>query len=295
VIAIEEWRARGRLIPTRDGRVWATEAGKARAGAPPVLVLHGFPTSSWDFANVAARIAGGRKIVLFDFLGYGLSEKPVEHGYSLFEQADAAIAVAHAFEIERAHVWGHDMGTSVLTELLARRERGLLPFRIESAALMNGSVFIEMASLTLGQQLLRSPLGAAFALLSTRATFKAQMRRIFGRKAVESELDVMWELVAREDGVRRLPALIQYVAERSRFARRWTGALERLDLPALVAWGRRDPVAVFAIAERLARTIPRARLESYADLGHYPQGEDPERVAASLALFWDSCSSDPVD
>ncbi len=289
---IEDWRARGRTIETRDGRVWAMEAGSG--AGPTVLVLHGFPTSSWDFAEALPFVSGERRVVLFDFLGYGWSDKPPEHAYSLFEQADVAIAVARAFGVERAHVWAHDMGTSVLTELLARRERGLLPLSIESVALMNGSVFIEMSHLTVGQRLLRTPLGPAFAALNNKRTFQAQMRRVFARKPTSAELDGMWALLAREDGARRLPQLIRYVDERWRFARRWNGALERLDVPALVAWGKRDPVAVFAIGERLAKTIPGAELVAFEELGHYPQVEDPARVAGAVKAFWGRLGAGPA-
>jgi len=282
---IEEWRARGRVIDTPEGGVWATEVG---SGEPAVLVLHGFPTSSWDFSGVLPHLEKHRRLVLFDFLGYGLSAKPVYHAYSLFEQAEVATAVARAFGVERAHLWAHDMGTSVATELLARRERGLLPFAIESLVMMNGSVFIEMAHLTLGQRVLKTRLGPLFAAMNSEWTFKKQMRRVFARPPSEAELDGMWALVALEDGARRLPQLIRYVEERWRFAARWNGALERFDRPALVAWGRQDPVAVFPIAERLARTIPGARLTTFDDLGHYPQVEAPREVAAVVDAFWQS-------
>jgi pimeloyl-ACP methyl ester carboxylesterase len=285
---IEEWRAQGRIVQTPDGGVWARELG---SGGPPVLVLHGFPTSSWDFRSTVTHLAKRRRFVLFDFLGYGLSDKPTQHAYSLFEQAEVAMAVARAFGVERAHVWAHDMGTSVATELLARRERGLLPFGIESLVMMNGSVFIEMAHLTLGQKVLKTKLGPLFAAMNSRWTFKRQMRRVFARPPTDEELDGMWQLLAREDGARRLPQLIRYVEERWRFAGRWNGALERLDRPALVSWGRKDPVAVFAIAERLARTIPGAELISFDDLGHYPQVEDPRQVAAAVEPFWEGQNS----
>jgi pimeloyl-ACP methyl ester carboxylesterase len=195
--------------------------------------------------------------------------------------------------LKRAHVWAHDRGTSVATELLARRERGLLPFEVESLVLMNGSVFIEMAHLTFGQKLLRSPLGPLFARRSTAWTFKKQMRRVFRRPPDDEELEGMWRLVARDDGLRRLPQLIRYVGERYRFAERWHGALRRFDRPALVAWGRHDPVAVFAIAERLARMIPLARLVSFDDLGHYPQVEDPKRVGETVGEFWSGLAQRP--
>jgi pimeloyl-ACP methyl ester carboxylesterase len=285
MIPTHAWRERGRYVDTPDGRVWAMEAGN---GGTPVLVLHGFPTSSWDFAEAIEIVSRTRRVVAFDFLGFGFSAKPPELGYSLFEQADVAELVARAFGIERAHVWAHDMGTSVATELCARRERGLLPFGLASLTLMNGSVHIEMASLTVGQRILKTPLGPLFAKLSTRRSFGLQIRRVFAKPPSEEEVDAMWDLLAREDGAARLPQIIRYTEERHRFRRRWVGALERLDVPALVAWGRRDPVAVMPIAEQLAREIPGAKTETWDDLAHYPQVEDAARVVATVSRFWDA-------
>ena len=290
MISIDSWRERGRFIETPDGRIFTIDF--AGASAPvPVLVLHGFPTSSWDFAAAIEKLSARRRVVAFDFIGMGLSDKPLSHGYSLFEQADIAIHVARELGLTRVHLWAHDMGTSVATELLARRERGLLPIELASFVLMNGSVHIELAHLTIGQKVLKSPLGPLFAKLNSRATFKAQMRRIFARPPADEELDGMWELVARDDGAARLASIIRYTEERARFRRRWIGALERCDLPALIAWGRRDPVAVMAIAEKLAGEIAGAKLEVWDDLGHYPQLEDPTRVAETVARFFDACGS----
>lgn len=279
------WRSRGRTVDLRDGRIFAVEL--AGSTGVPVLVLHGFPTSSWDFAEAAAALAArGRRVVLFDFLGFGFSDKPHDAGYSLFEQADIATGVARAFGIGRAHLWAHDMGTSVATELLARRERGLLPFEVASVVLMNGSVHIDMAHPTVGQRILKSPAGPAFARVARKAIFVAQMRRIFAQPPSAEVLDGMWSLLARDDGPLRLPSIIRYMEERVRFRRRWIGALERIDLPVLVAWGAKDPVARMAIGERLARETPGADLVSWDDLGHYPQVEQPERVAEAVAEFF---------
>lgn len=281
---VDAFRARGRFVPTPDGRVFAFEAGP-KDDPCPVLVLHGFPTSSWDFEATIDRLASGRRVVAFDFLGYGLSDKPRRHGYSLFEQADLVALVAREFGVRRAHVLAHDMGTSVATEMVARDLRGLLSFDLASFVLMNGSVHLELAHLTPGQKALRSPLGPAFAALTTRVTFQAQLRRVFARPPSKDELDTMWALFSRDDGAARLPAIIRYLDERERFASRWIGALERTRRPALVAWGARDPVAVLAIADRLFAEIPGARRVTWDDLGHYPQREDPERVAAAVERF----------
>jgi pimeloyl-ACP methyl ester carboxylesterase len=95
----------------------------------------------------------------------------------------------------------------------------------------------------------------------------------------------MWSLLVREDGQLRLPAIIRYMEERVRFRGRWIGALGRLDIPTLIAWGELDPVAKLAIGERLASETPGADLVTWKDLGHYPQVEEPARVASTVYDF----------
>ena len=271
-------------VETPDGSVHVRASSMDLPGTP-LLLLHGFPTSSADFDDVWDALAKERPLASFDFLGFGLSDKPRDYGYSLFEQADVATRVVRELGWPRVHVLGHDMGTSVLTELLARRERGLLPFEVASIVLTNGSVHVGMAHLTVGQRILRSKAGPLFARLGTRRTFKAQLRRVFAKKPAEATLDAMYDGVARADGALRLPAIIRYIEERVRFERRWVGALERLDVPALVAWGALDPVAVLPIGQRLAGEIPGAELVVWETLGHYPQVEDPTAFADAVSAF----------
>lgn len=285
---------RGRYLRLLDGRVFVEDTGAAPdASATPLVILHGFPTSCHDFVPCIDLLRGSRRVLTFDFWGFGLSDKPERFSYSLHEQTDLALAVVRDAGISRAHIWAHDMGTSVATELCARRERGLLcGFELESVTLMNGSVHVELARLTMGQKLLRSPLGPLFVRLSNRASFQRQMKAIFGQPVSQATLDEMWMLLELNDGVLRLPSTIRYVSERYLYWDRWIGALRRLALPALVAWGERDPVAVMPIARTLASEIPGAKLVTWPDLGHYPQVEAPARVCADLSTFLTSTESD---
>lgn len=281
---IAAWEARGARIDVVGARVWTASLGP-EDDPTPVLVLHGFPTCSYDARHVADALPT-RRFVVFDFVGYGLSDKPASHGYSLFEQADVACQVLAHHGLSRVHVWAHDMGTSVATELLARRARRLLPFELASLVLSNGSVVIERAHLTPSQRVLRSRLGPVFARLAREETFRLQLARIVARPLADDELADAWRLLVRDDGHLRLPAIIRYLEERSRFRERWLGALGQPDLPMLIAWGERDTVAVTAIADELARRAPHARTARWPALGHYPQLEDPRAVADTLDAFF---------
>lgn len=281
-----EWHARGRYLTVLGRQLFVVDLPAAGTAAPapaPVLVLHGYPTSSWDFADAAAQLTRrGRRVILFDYAGFGFSDKPADFSGSVFEHADAAIAVLAAAGVARVVLWAHDLGTSVATELLARREAGELPLEIAGLVLMNGGVFVEMSQPGFAQRLLMSRAGPLLARFTRRSLFVRQMRRLFAKPPAPALLDDMWTLVRRNDGHLRMARTIRFMRERVRFRDRWVGALTRAGLPVVVAWGGQDPVTVRAIAERLAREVAGSELIVWDDLGHYPHVEDPARAADAL-------------
>jgi pimeloyl-ACP methyl ester carboxylesterase len=277
------WRDRGRFLRIGGRSIFVIDSGPRDANT--ILFLHGFPTSSHDYRHVLPTLAVEHRVLTLDFLGYGLSDKPTDYSYSLFEQAELVCMLTRLLGIHRLKLVAHDMGTSVATELLAKRERGLLPFEVDALVLMNGSIHIELCSLTSSQKLLRTRLGPLFVKLSSRRSFGAQMRRISGKPLSDSDLDDMWCLMQHKDGLARMPELIRYVDERYRYWDRWVGALTRLDVPALVLWGTADTVAVMAIGEKLASEIPDARLVRLEAIGHYLMLEEPTRTLGALEDF----------
>lgn len=277
--SLSAWAARGRWIALRDRESFVVDIGPERPERT-LVVLHGFPTSSHDFHHVIDRFAERCRVVVHDHLGFGLSDKPRDYSYSLLEQAEQALGLWRTLGIEHAHVLAHDYGTSIATEVLARVELGFAGgFELDSLVLCNGSVHIELADLTISQRLLEAPTPIAelFAKLGSRRFFDQRIQGLLGpdSELPEGELRAMWEGIERRDGRSLLPALSQYLGERRRFWGRWIGALERCHVPTLVLWGKRDPIAVPAIAERLASEIPGAELQWLERLGHFPMLEDP--------------------
>jgi pimeloyl-ACP methyl ester carboxylesterase len=273
------------MLSARGLDVFCVDEGD---GADTLVLLHGFPTSSLDWSRVWDPLVARHRVIAVDLPGYGFSAKPADYSYSLLEQADVVELALRDHGVQRAHLVAHDMGTSVATELLARRAAGLLHFEVDRVVLMNGSVHAELAHLTPSQKLLRRPwLGPLFARAASATTYRLQLRRILGRQEALTDADLadQFALIRLADGHLRLPTIIEYYDERIRFRRRWIGALEQLDRPALILWGRRDPVAVPAIAEALAAETPGARLVWMEELGHYPQLEDPGRVVTELEAF----------
>jgi pimeloyl-ACP methyl ester carboxylesterase len=252
------------------------------AGAP-VLVLHGFPTSSRDWQRVLDRLARRNRVVLPDLLGFGLSEKPDQH-YSLFEQADLVEALVRDVGVTEAALVTHDMGDSVGGELLARSLDGTLSFEVTRRVLTNGSVYLEMAHLTDGQQLLLALPDERLAEGLGHDALVDALRGTFAPGAIvpHDDVEVAAELVVRDGGDRLLPRTIRYVEERRVHEGRWTGAIEQHPSPLTIIWGDADPIAVWPMADRLHQARPDSTLVRLRDVGHYPMLEVPDAFAAAV-------------
>ena len=278
------WLSRGQQVEVAGHSLFVMDEGHG----PALTLLHGFPTSAFDFHRVWPELTRCHRVIVHDHLGFGLSAKPEDYSYSLMEQADMAVMLWRQLGVTSTHLLAHDYGTSVATELVARHVRGILPVSIESLTLSNGSVRLDLAHLTTLQKILRSPLaGPWLAHLAPWPLFHSALRKTFAQpdKADEADLRIQWDLLNTRDGLLRLPAISQYLRERTLFRHRWLGSLAQWDRPTHLVWGRQDPIAVAAIAEALAADIPHAQLSWLEGVGHYPMLEAPEPWAETV-LTW---------
>jgi pimeloyl-ACP methyl ester carboxylesterase len=277
---VESWRRQGAVedVLGRDLFVWRRETG-----GPLVLFLHGFPSSSYDWRDLLGR-RPALNALAFDCLGYGLSEKPRDHVYALAGHADAAEELVRRAGSPPVFVVGHDMGTSVATELMARDLRGELSFEMPGALLFNGSMLLHLARPTAGQRLLRSRLGPLFSRLTSERGFRAQFSRVFSAEhplSAEEAAD-QWSLLAHNGGRRIGHLLVHYMAERERFTGRWHGAIRDWPGALTLTWGLLDPVARVAVLDGLRELRPGVEVIEQPGLAHYPQIEDPAAIAAAL-------------
>ncbi len=277
----EIWRAAGRQEEFRGHEIHTTfQDGEG----PLVILLHGFPTSSFDW-RYAIGLMPERKLLAFDFLGFGLSDKPRDHNYTLSWQADLIEELADRYAGGGpVYVCAHDLGTSVATELLARDLADELSFDLCGMLIFNGSILIERDNPTLAQKLLRGPFGPLAARFANEAFFRRQFAAIFSESHPASAEDVTdnWALLCWNDGNRLGHKLVSYMDERVIYAERWHGAIKRWQGDLSFVWGMKDPVAVPEILDGLLEMRPGRRAVRFDDLGHYPQVEDPERFVAAL-------------
>jgi pimeloyl-ACP methyl ester carboxylesterase len=286
--AVAEWRAQGDYIPVDDDDIFVVDLPARNETAEPLLVLHGFPSCSFDFRQVVERFREHRRVVLFDFLGFGLSAKP-DRPYSIRLHAETAEAVVRTLALEDVAVLSHDMGDTVAGELYARDLEGELAFGIERRVLTNGSIYLEMAQLTPGQQLLwglpderLDPV--ALGMADPGAGYRSALAGTCapGHQPSAEELDAQWALTDHLDGFPLLPRLIRYLSDRKAEERRFTGAIETHPTPLGVVWGELDPIAVHPMTDRLLEARPGTPRITLDGVGHYPMVEDPDRFATAV-------------
>ena len=278
---VRAWRDRGSSEQVHGRRIHVF----AREGRDPVLLLlHGFPSSSYDW-RLLLEEETEHAVLAFDCLGFGLSEKPRRHDYTLAAQAEIAEQLVHRhMGGRRIFAVGHDMGTSVATELLARDLEGALEMDVRGLLLFNGSMIQGAASPTLAQRLLRGPAGPLTARLSSGRFFRHQFGSVFSESHPLSDTEAadQWSLICAEGGRTLGHRLISYMDERERSADRWLGALRSWPGPLHLAWGMVDPVATHRVLDGVRALRPAVPLTAWDEIGHYPQIEDPARVAAAL-------------
>lgn len=279
--SLQAWQAAGRHFPFQGHRVFLRTEG--RPEAPPLLLIHGFPTASWDWCKLWPELLRSHRLIAADMLGLGFSAKPRGHRYTVSEQADLFLAACAQAGAKTVAVLAHDLGDTVAQELIARQLEGRLPVQLRGVILLNGGLFPETHRPVLMQKLLLSPLGPLIARLSSRNKLAANLTAIAGTtKPSADELDAMWTLMSRDGGCAALPGLIRYMIERREQRARWVGALERCPVPLTVINGSADPISGAHMVARLRELRIPAEVVELPGVGHYPQIEAPAAVLAAV-------------
>lgn len=259
---------------------------RVKGKGPWLTLIHGFPTNSWDWDGLSTELEQDYSMLMFDLLGYGQSEKPKDHTYSIAEHADIAEALWKQLGIEKTAVLGHDVGTIVVQELLARQsERKPGAPALTSAVFLNGGVYSAHYQPVLITRLMQKPvIGPAIAKLMNKDRFGQSLAKVFAkdRPLQQQELDAYWEAMSADGGVRLIPKLLHYIPEKKQYRDRWEGALNRSPVPLRFIWGMDDPATGRVIMQDIEQLQPKETIVKLEGVGHFPQLEKPKDVAEVL-------------
>ncbi len=272
----EQWKSSGTFHTILGKQVFVVDKGNA---PKTMVILHGYPTSSYDYWMVIDRLSENYRVIVHDHVGFGFSDKPIDYSYSLIEQAEVALTLWKSLHLNEVEILAHDYGTSVATEILARSQNDFTSLNINNLILCNGSIHIELSQLRFIQKLLKNKtFGPVVARFASEQTFVRNMKNIWYDKSKVNvdEFKEMWQLLIRSNGRKVLPRITQYIPERYTYWHRWIGALKQTELPVKIVWATEDPVAIKAIALKLHEEIPNSELHLLHKTGHYPMLENPD-------------------
>ena len=267
------------LISRRGHRIAFRRGGQG----PTVLMLHGFPTWSYGYADVANDLASDHDVITLDFLGYGASEKPNPYEYSVAESADVVEDLAAHLHLDSVRLVVHDYGGIVGQELVDRAQGGRLGFSIDSLFVLNSGIVYSAYRPTCLQKLLILPVvGRLLAGRITAGRLRSALDAVRGASLTDTEFDDLWYGVSRQGGHKLARLHIRYNAERAAHHLRWEKALADWDGPLHLVWGLDDPVSGRHVLERATTVLPHAKVTELYGVGHYPQSEAPQTVAAAV-------------
>lgn len=247
-----------------------------QGAGPPVVLLHGFPTSSYLWRDVVPALADRMRVIAPDLLGYGESDKPEDRELNPRAQARHVRELLEYLGIDEFAVVGHDVGGGI-AQLLA------FEGRVRAMVLLDSVAFDAW------------PIEGV-RLLQDAGSQDATPEFVAG--VIELAMDLG---TAREGGL-DAEALAAYRAPFStedgahaffRAARGIDGVglagrerdLQDLDVPTLVVWGEQDPYLGPELGERLADLLPQAVLVLLPGCSHLVIEDAPETVAALISQF----------
>jgi pimeloyl-ACP methyl ester carboxylesterase len=271
---IDRWWETGEHVSAGGHAIFARRVGDG----PHLTLLHGFPSSSYDWAAVAEDLAGDHALLLIDFLGFGASDKPADHEYSIHEQADIVESVWAHFGVDDTAILAHDYAVSVTQELLAR---GRTPRRV---LFSNGGLYPDLHRPEPIQTALLDPVqGPQVSAAVTQELLTQAIAPTWGRRGDHTQASAdIWRGFERDNGHQNMHRLIRYILDRREHERRWVDALEQTDVPLTFVWGLLDPVSGAHMLERIAERLPDARIDALEDVGHWPPLEAPERIVGAV-------------
>lgn len=276
----EDWRNKGKFITVFGRKIFVIDTGDNKE---TLAILHGYPTSSYDYYKVLPELSKKYNVIIHDHLGFGFSDKPLEYSYSLIEQADVALQLWKQLGLKNITLLAHDYGTSVATEILAKINKQQVDLEVSKLVLCNGSMHIELSQLRTIQKLLKNKItGKWVAKLASYSIFKKNISNVYFDKSqvTEEELNAMWFQLQHKNGRKVIHFISNYLNERYFFWYRWIGALKETQIPTKIVWAKNDPVAVAAIAKLLSKEIPNNDLFWIENCGHFPMLEKPKEWVA---------------
>jgi pimeloyl-ACP methyl ester carboxylesterase len=263
--------------PDAPVKLYYSEEGKG----PPVLLIHGFGASTFTWRFVAPELAKSHRVIAVDLKGFGLSDKPFDGRYSVYDQAELLAQLIEDKDLRDLTLVGHSFGGGVAL-LLALEANQRLDGRITRLVLLDSIAFPQ--NIPVFFRLLDVPLvsqiGVRMVPPSVQARVALQIAYFDDSKIDPEEIELYAAPLKTAAGKHAIiysarqivPEDIAELSER----------YKTIELPTLILWCDHDRIVPLEVGIKLRRTLPNSTLRLVEECGHMPQEEQP---ASTLALI----------
>lgn len=284
---LEQWKSKGNYFTYRNYSVFFNREGNGNC----LLILHGYPYSSFDFKEVWPALTTKYHVIVPDMLGMGFSDKPTDYFYSFDDYADMYTALLQHVNISEVHILAHDLGNSIAQELIARDQERKNPFVIKSIAFLNGGLFADVYKPRLIQRVLSQspkPIGKLLSKLMSKKSVDKATAEVFGAETKPSEelLRDFWDILNYNDGKSIAYLIGRLIFAKVKYQDRWISAMQKISTPMCFINGPSDPNSGIHMAKRYQELIPNSNVILLSkNIGHWPQLEAPEQVLSAYDKF----------
>ena len=254
---------------------------------PQLLIVHGFPNSSFDFHALIPLLSDDFYIAALDFPGSGFSDKPLDgFSYMLAENAEILdYFVTDIVQFDDFAMFTHDRGVSIGLAFLGNYIDNPDPdYTLNYHFLSNSGMFLPLANLMEFQTAILDPV---------RGPQMIEFRKSRPRLTEGDPVEVAFaDIFAFNDGVSALLHVGKYLLERAENEFDWLENLPRSPVPVAYLWGLTDTVNPIRIPNYVWLNYLNERdVESsfwvLPTAGHYPQREKPEQVEKVIRFALD--------
>jgi pimeloyl-ACP methyl ester carboxylesterase len=266
--------------PAGPLRLAVMEKGQGR----PILLLHGFATSSYTWRAIMPELAKAHRVIALDLRGFGASDKPLDDHYAIEDQAAAVAAFIEQENLRDLTIIGHSFGGGV-TLTLALKAGQERPPRVRNIVLVDTIAYRQPIPIFF--KLLQVPVvgDAAMTLVPPEVQAGQGLRLAYYDREKISAQDVaeyantLYSPAAKhaltKTVERMMPDNIDEIASR----------YKTIKAPTLIVWCEQDKVVPLLLGLRLHEEMRSSEFTLFTHCGHMPQEEKPEDTARAIQAF----------
>lgn len=266
---------RGEFVEVDSRRLYYFAAG-SRGQGDPIVLIHGFPTSSHLWSELISLLPQGHRIVVPDLLGYGRSDPGERSELSISAHATRMAGLLDALGIRRCSIAAHHLGACIAATIAARH-----PDRVSHLCLLHplGGDVTWTGTFSVLRAFLPLVRLTPFALW--RPALRTELARWFSDPAKSrAEVDRYLSVWRTPWNWRQL--LRHLAALEAEDVGATTELLRRVHIPVAIVAGDDDPAVPRVALDRIREACPTAALDIIRGVRHFSPAESPERVADSI-------------